>query len=251
MSICSYTQTYSDNRKILFDFHNNDNVDIYFRNKLDRTYYVFHNSTDEYIEKICNTPYIQNIHNANVITLRNITFTESFTTMLMKIKEDGFKYVFIFQDDVFSLTTREIIDDLLDFVRTHTFDMLYVEIPNINTDKEIIYSTKHLKIYNTSSADFVNKNMYALDDGPCVANIDFLLEIYNDPNFIKIGDVWNAENYTDRKIRNGVNIQRLSTNITLFQRVCLVGQNGLDQKDVHIKLLNETHSKNELTLSKR
>jgi hypothetical protein len=93
--------------------------------------------------------------------------------------------------------------------------------------------------------------MYALDDGPCVANIDFLLEIYSDPNFIKIGDVWNAENYTNRKILNGVNIQRLSTNITLFQRVCLVGQNGLDQKDVHIKLLNETHSKNELTLSKR
>lgn len=247
MSICSYTQTYSDNRGILFDFHSKDTVDIYFRNKLDRTYYVFHNSSDEYIGKICNTPYLKNIYNVKTIILRNITFTKSFTMMLRKIKEDGFKYVFIHQDDVFSLTTREVIDDLLKFVRTHTFDMLYIEIPNINTDKEIVYSTERLKIYNTTRDDFIKKNMYALDDGPCVANIDFLLDIYNDNIFIETGDVWNAENYTDRKIRNGMNIQRLTTNIILFQRVCLVGRNGLEQKDAHIKLLNETHSKNELT----
>jgi len=249
MSICSYTQTYSDNRSILFDFHSKDTVDIYFRNKLDRTYYVFHNSSDDYIEKICNTPYIKNIHNVNVITLKNITFTESFVMMLKKIKEDGFKYVFIHQDDVFSLTTQEVIDDLLKFVRTHKFDMLYIEIPNINTNKKIVYSTERLTIYNTCSSDFIKKNRYALDDGPCVASIDFLLGIYNDPNFIKIGDVWNAENYTDRKIRNLMDIQRLTTNLILFQRVCLVGRNGLEQKDAHIKLLNDTHSKNEHTPS--
>lgn len=196
---------------------------------------------------MCNTPYIKNIHNVNIVSLRDITFTETFVTMLRKIKDDGFKYVFIHQDDVFSLTTAEIIDDLLNFVKTHTFDMLYIEFPNINTATNIIYSTDRLKIYDTSSSDFVKKNMYALDDGPCVANIDFLLSIYDDNRFITAGDVWSAENYTNSKILNGPSIQRLTTNITLFQRVCLVGRNGLEQKDAHIKLLNETHSKNELT----
>lgn len=51
--ICSYTQTYSNNRDELFYFHNKDKVDLNFRNKLDKNYYIFHNSPENYKLYIC------------------------------------------------------------------------------------------------------------------------------------------------------------------------------------------------------
>ena len=61
--LCSFTQTYSDNRSILFEYHNKDKVDIKFRNKLDKNYYVFHNSSENYIKNMCKQSYFKEINN--------------------------------------------------------------------------------------------------------------------------------------------------------------------------------------------
>ena len=61
--LCSFTQTYSNNRNELFYYHNKDKTDIYFRNKLDKNYYIFHNSPHNYIEHIIGNDYFKKIKN--------------------------------------------------------------------------------------------------------------------------------------------------------------------------------------------
>lgn len=123
--------------------------------------------------------------------------------------------MFFLQDDVFSLVNEKVIDELLDFVKNNTFDMLNIEVPNINIHTSIIYSNNNIKIYNTTSDDFVNKKLWAFDDGPYVANIDFLINKIYDINYFQFYDIWKAEGYLNQKITNN-KIQRLTSNISFF-----------------------------------
>ena len=221
--IASYTQTYSDNRSELFDFHNKDKNDIYFRNKLDKNYYVFHNCSDEYKNIITKYPYFG--FNPEFISYNNICYTQSFIETLFKCKKDGVKYLFFLQDDVFCLQNQKVIDELLLFVKNNTFDMLQLErsTPEIKTDK--IYSNNDtLKIYDTTSDDYVNSGCWAYDDAPYVANIDFLLNVLYDNTFLNLYDVWRAEIYLNEKVKTN-KIQRLTTNFCIFKRFAIVGRN--------------------------
>jgi len=228
--ICSYTQTYSDNREQLYEFHNKDTVDIKFRNKLAINYYAFHNSPDNYREKIVNDKYLSEIKNKEILIYNNISYTQSFINTLLKIKNDGYKYMFFLQDDVFCVTNDELIQNMLNYVNNNIFDMLNIETTNINTESPIIYSKDSLKIYNTTSEDFKNKDLWAFDDGPYIANVDFLLDKIYDNIFISKCDVWEAEHYLNNKIINN-KIQRLSTNNIMFQRINVVGPNSWGRVD--------------------
>jgi hypothetical protein len=221
---CSFTQTYSNNRDELFYYHNRDKTDIYFRSKLNKNYYVFHNSPESYKEKITQNNYFKDIKNIDFVSYENINYTQSLYNSLQNIKQDGYKYVFFLQDDAFSFTTENIIDELLDFVNNNSFDMLNLEKLDINLEAPIIYSNNHLKVYNTTSDDFKNKNLWAFDDGPYVANIDFLINDLYDSIYFSKKDIWNGERYLNDKITNN-KIQRLSTNINIFERVTLIGAN--------------------------
>ena len=223
--IASFTQTYSDNRTELFEFHNKDKSDIYFRNKLDANYYAFHNSPSEYIKTILEYSYFKSLNNIQYIYYNNISYTKSFFETLQKLKIDGVKYMVFLQDDVFSQVDIEFIDEL--FVKNNTFDMLNIEVSfsfSNDYEKSSIYSGKKLTIYETTSDDFSHKQLWAFDDGPYIANIDFLLEhIYDDVYFSK-DDIWGAECYINEKIYQN-KIQRLSCNIGAFHRVSIVGPN--------------------------
>jgi hypothetical protein len=62
--------------------------------------------------------------------------------------------------------------------------MLNLEDININEEKQVIFSSEHLKIYNTITDDFRKKGYWSFDDGPYVANVDFLLDkIYDETYF--------------------------------------------------------------------
>ena len=224
--IASFTQTYSDNRTVLFEFHNKDHTDIYFRNKLDINYYAFHNSPSEYVQNILEYPYFKSLNNIHYIYYNNITYTKSFFETLQKLKMDGVKYMCFLQDDVFSQVGKEFIDELLFFVKNNTFDMLNIEVSfsKDDTEKPYIYCGNQLIIYETTSEDFSNKQLWAFDDGPYIANIDFLLEcVYDDVYFAK-ECIWGAECYINEKIYQN-KIQRLSCNIVSFHRVSIVGPN--------------------------
>lgn len=236
-SIASFTQTYSNNRQLLYDYHNKDIVDINFRNKLDKNYYVFHNSNDSYIQHIINCDYMKKIKNLIEIKYNNMSYTQTFYQTLNKCKADGIKYIFFLQDDVFSQVSDKIIDELMIFIKNNTFDMLNIEVDNININAPIIYSNDNIKIYNTTSDDFKNKGLWAFDDGPYVANIEFLLNSIYDANYFSKNDIWNAENYLNNKITNS-KIQRLTCNISLFRRYGIVGPNAWNSTNELI-LLNK------------
>ena len=246
--ICSFTQTYSNNRNELFYYHNKDKTDIYFRNKLDKNYYAFHNSPQAYKEMIMKNNYFNEIKNLDVIIYDNISYTKSFYKTLIKIKEEGFKYILFLQDDAFCLTNKEFVDELLDFLKKNSFNMINIEYSNINNNKNIIYSNKNLKIYNTTSDDFKNKKnehkniyMWALDDSPYIANIDFLLQSVYDDIYFNKNDIWNAELYIKEKI-NKNQIERLTTNISYYERIGLVGPNK-GPVNIHREKLNNTFDK--------
>ncbi len=235
--ICSFTQTYSNNRSELFTYHNKDNTDIYFRNKLNKNYYVFHNSEQNYIKEICNGKYLKSLNKTEIITYNNISYTETLLKTLKKCKMDGVKYLFFLQDDVFCAVKNKIIDELLDFIKYNKFDMLNIEADNINPEAKILYSSDNLKIYDTTSDDFKNKKLWAFDDGPYVANVDFLLNILYDKMYFSKNDIWSAEQYLNDKITNN-KIQRLTCNVSLFKRIGIVGPNAWNRVN-ELKLLNE------------
>ena len=222
--ICSFTQTYSNNRNELFEFHNKDNVDINFRNKLDKNYYIFHNSPESYRQYICQNNYFKKINNNLIISYNNMYYTQTVFETLKKCKIDGIKYIFFLQDDVFSLVNDNIIDELLLFIKNNDFDMLNIERSNVNIEAPIIYSHDNLKIYDTTSDDFVKQNFWAFDDGPYVANIDFLINLY-DNIFLSQKNIWPAEIYLMQKVKNN-KIQRLTANISIFKRFGIVGPNS-------------------------
>lgn len=237
---CSFTQTYSNNRNELFEYHNKDKTDIYFRNKLDKNYYIFHNSPHPYREKIIKNNYFNNIKNIEIISYDNISYTHSFYNTLRKIKEDGYKYMFFLQDDVFSLVNEKLIDELLEFVKNNTFYMLNIEASDINTEAPVIFSNDNIKIYNTTSDDFKKKKLWAFDDGPYVANVDFLINVIYDRFFFSKNDIWNAERYLNQKYTNN-KIQRLTTNIRFFERTGIVGPNTWNKVN-EINKLNKMFS---------
>lgn len=222
--ICSFTQTYSDGREELFNFHDNDNVDLYFRNKLDDNFYVFHNCSENYINKIENKKYLNSISKKQIISLNNITYTESVLKTLSLIKAKGFKYIIFLQDDVFCMVDNETIDNLLLFIENNNFNMLNIEYNNINNEKEIISKQSSINVYNTNSIDFTKKNFWAMDDSPFVANVDFLMSVIYDNTYFSLNDIWTAEAYMNSKIWKNP-VQRLSTNISFFIRVNIVGRN--------------------------
>jgi len=229
--ICSFTQTYSNNRRELFHYHNKDKSDIYFRNKLDKNYYVFHNSSTEYkVDIINNNKYFDEVKNMEIISYDNISYTHSFYNTLMKIKQDGFKYIFFLQDDVFSLVNESRMNELLDFVKNNTFDMLNIESINANTNADILYSSDDVKIYDTTSDDFKNNGWWAFDDGPYVANVDYLLSHVYDMTFFSQNDIWTAERYLNEKIGHN-KIQRLTANTSFFRRIGIVGPNAWTRAD--------------------
>ena len=238
--ICAFTQTYSSDRQELFDYHDKAEVDIRFRNKLDGNYYAFHNSNETYKTRMCARPYFRSIERMTILTYNDMTYPRSLLLTLIKCRNDGVKYLFFLQDDVFSLVDDKVMDELLYFVRNTEFDMLNIDVNDVNTSAPVIYSAEKLKIYNTTSVDFVNSKMWAFDDGPYVARVDFLIKTLYDSTYFSMNDIWTAEVYLNRKI-HGRPIQRLSTNLNIFRRFNIVGRN-LD-REFNLDWLNRIFGK--------
>lgn len=227
--ICSYTQTYSDNRVELCEFHNKDRADIRFRNQLDNNYFVFHNSTDTYMNTVCEFKYFKTIEKKTILTYNDISYTQSLYKTFQRMKDDGYTYVVFLQDDVFCTADNHIVDEVLTYVRTHSFNMLNLECPDINPSAPVLYSKNEIKIYDTTSADFVSKKLWSLDDGPYVGHIDFIMNSLFDEIHLSKNDIWTAEFYIRDKV--GLNpIQRLTTNHTLFKRFDIVGPNAWNRE---------------------
>lgn len=237
--ICVFTQTYANNRQELYYYHNNDIVDILFRNNFENLY-SFHNSSNDYTKSILENNYFSELKKLKLFRYNNISYTKSFKNTLNYFVENNFEYLIFLQDDCFNLSKSVDIEELNKFIFNNDFEMLNLETTLVDLkieNKEIFYENNDFKVYNTSSEDFKNRGWYAFDDGAYVANINFLLKYVYDNNYFNIGDIWKSENYLNEKITAN-KIQRLTTNVNFYNRINIVGPNNWDRIN-NLNILND------------
>ena len=238
--ICVFTQTYSNNRHELFHYHELDQLDIDFRNNFDYNLYSFHNSDDNYINEITKFNYFNNLKNIEFINYENISYTQTFRQTLKKILNLGFDYIIFLQDDCFTTDNNIKIEEFIKFINNEDFNMLNLET-NVSVlnlkEEEIYYESNGFIVYNTNSDDFKNADLWSFDDGPYIANIKFLLDKIYDTLYFNIGDIWTAEYYLNNKISK-TKIQRLTTNISFYNRFNLVGR-SIQDRNISIERLEK------------
>jgi hypothetical protein len=228
--ICVITQTYSDNRIELFNYHNLDENDNYFRNKFDGNIYTFHNLSDEYYETLIKMDYFKNLNNLSLIRYNNISYPQTFKKTLSTLIKQGYEYVMFLQDDVFTITKDKIIyDEIYDFIQNNDFDMLNLETEylSLNTEKEILHKNSNIVVYNTDSSDYVKRGWFSFDDGPYIAKIEYIHDNIYDDYYFNYHDIWSAENYLNSKVKNII-IQRFTFNKAIYRRFNLIGPNNWD-----------------------
>jgi hypothetical protein len=105
----------------------------------------------------------------------------------------------------------------------------------LNLEHAFFKGDNKLEIFRTTSETFKENQLWAFDDGPFVANVDFLMTRIFDETYYSFGDIWRAEVYLMRKIFNS-QIERLTTNRSFFKRFDIVGRNTTNRKTHLVEL---------------
>jgi hypothetical protein len=221
--IASLTFTYGVDRLDIFKYKQKDSIDRLLRSNLDYNLYIFHNSSEEYIDNIRTTGYL-NDFKINFGQAQG-TYPQALRASLELLKDRGVKKLLFLQDDVFSVTTNEEqILDLIDFLKDT--DLNYLNLEHTFDDKNIetLSLQKTFRVLKTDTAYFRQNKRWSFDDAPYYANIDFILNDLYDETYFSYPDIWSAEWYLKAKFDNK-NILRPVTDPQLFRRVNVMGQN--------------------------
>lgn len=224
--ICTFIQTYGDERFELFDYYPNDNNLINFMNMFDTNVFSFHNSSPEYINKAKESEFFKKLKNLEFKEYHNIDYMSSFRKTLQSMLDDGYNYIFYLQDDTFTCGNEYDLTDLFEFVKTQNFNILYLEATGEDLNNQSIYYEKNdLKIYNTTTQDFFNRNGWAMDDGAHISNIQYLLDnVYTD-DYFKLTSIHDGEGFLNRKFSK-FKMERLTTNLRIVRRYNILGPNA-------------------------
>jgi hypothetical protein len=234
--IASLTFTYGDEREDIFKYKQKDSIDKLLRSELDYNLYIFHNSSEKYIENIRSTGYLNDFK----IKFGSIsgTYPQALKIALQLLKDKGVKKLLFLQDDVFSVTSDvEQLYDLINFVKKT--DLNYLNLEQAFDDKsiEILSKQKTFKIFNTNTDFFKQRKLWSFDDGPYYASMDFILNELYDETYFSYPDIWSAEWYLKYKFDNK-NILRPVTDTTFFRRVNFLGKNDWN-KESELIFLNK------------
>ena len=114
--LATFTQTYGDNRNIIYSGKNLDIGDIFIRKNIPINFYSFHNTQNK--GSILSNNYFKEI-NFNIIEYNNINFPETLKQTLHYLKKQNIKKVLLLQDDVFcSIQDISLLKDFLDVLNT-------------------------------------------------------------------------------------------------------------------------------------
>jgi hypothetical protein len=240
--ICAFSQTYGNSRNELYRYLTNNKLSIDFRNEFDLNIYSFHNSDRDYIDTVKNKKYFQKLKNLEFKEYNDIGYTQVIRDVLYELLERGYEYFFYLQDDSFTCGIEYDFSDLIEFIKTNDFNILYLEATGKELNNETIYYEKNdLKIYNTTTQDFFNRNGWAIDDGAQIGKISYLLEHVYDDEYFSIGCIQKGESFLNSKISK-LKLERLTTNIKLYRRYSIVGPNAQWDEEGERKMLNERFS---------
>ena len=238
--IASLTFTYGTNRTPVYEYKSNDEMDRAFRQKLDLNLYVFHNTEDTFVNEVKNKDYFKD-YNLQYASIYG-TYPAALKTALLFLKQQNIKKIIFLQDDVFScIKDKKTYDDLLNFLKTTSLNYLNLEDSIKENTPTPLLTTDSFDVYDITTEYYVRKNVWAFDDSPYFADIDFALnEIYDDTYF-SYPDIWSAEHYLNAKFHHKT-IHRPLTNKQFFRRVNFIGQNDWN-KENELKFLNENFLK--------
>ena len=226
--LATFTQTYGDNRNIIYSGKNLDIGDIFIRKNIPINFYSFHNTQNK--GSILSNNYFKEI-NFNIIEYNNINFPETLKQTLHYLKKQNIKKVLLLQDDVFcSIQDISLLKDFLDVLNTD-YECLNLELSFdfINSKQNLIRNINKINntftVHEVYTHDYKPTGFFPFDDGPCLASVDFLLnEVYDDDYFAH-DNIWDAENYLNRKFCKREKILRPVLNIPVYRRYNIVGKN--------------------------
>ena len=238
-TICSFTQTYNNNRNIIYKFKQYDDTDNYFRNKLNHNIYSFHGVDESTTQKILNNSFLKRTQFEIFRYPFNISYTQTYKQSLLNIKDKGYSYILFLQDDVFTVNqSKQDWDDLFHIVQTERFNLLNLETVYKSPENyNILFHRGNVKIYDTVTS--TTEREYLFGDFPFIANIDYLLSEIYDEEFFN-GDFSSAEYYLSYRLKS---IPCYSCNFKFYERHNLCGQSNKEMFDTNILKMEQKYNK--------
>jgi len=231
----SFCQTYGPDRKLLLEIKNRDKKLIEFLKEFDINIFSFHNCSDDLVTWFINN---NNIPNLKIFKNNNITYTDCIKRLLKTLKLLNAEYFFFYQDDTFSCDTDDInMKEVANFIFNERDIILALfSDSDVHEQASVYAELSNIKIYNTTTADFVKCNHWSFDDSPYVCTTNYLTTIY-DQNYLTYPDIWSAEHYLNSKFKQQI-IKRLTTNKNIFRNHNFLGPNNWN-KEAEIKILTD------------
>jgi len=228
----SFFQTYGD-RLCLLKARERDFLFLKFLKEFDNNILSLHNVSDRVRKYVFNSSTYSNFQ---IIENNDITYTQCIQKLVNYLNESKVEKFLFYQDDTFSheLTEEnftEFVDSVINTTFTHyniSYKLDYLKYQPGSTwtgiNKEIILNNKLFKIYNTTTKDFANSGLWAMDDSSFICDLHTLNNIY-DNNYTNMGnDIWSAEHYLKNKFTN-INYQRLVSDISFVKNYNIIGPN--------------------------
>lgn len=227
--IGSLTFTYGDKRFELVEYKSKDLSDKHFRNLLDLNLYLFHNSSEEYCERVKKSKHLEGFK----FTFGAITgnYPAALKSSLLKLKEKGLKKLFFIQDDAFSgLTNTHIYNDLVNFAKHTTLPYFCIEHHDESGRSDVLQSANSFNVLNITTKWFEDQGWWSWDDGCYCADIDFAINSLYDNDYFSYPDIWSAEHYLRCKFAN-TNTIRPICDKQFFRRTNIVGANSWNREN--------------------
>ena len=175
--IAYFSQTYANNRQILFDTLYKDKYTQYWIQSCDFIVFSFHNSSEQFVEY--NTQILKQIFKNKQIFFLNhkyITYTGSIRRSFKFIKEElKADYILFNQDDSFCTH--------LNFQDIDKIFQIYQNIPYLNLEyniKNLHKNIEHtifdqIKIYKSTTLDFLESDNWSFDDSCYIGNLHYII----------------------------------------------------------------------------
>ena len=245
-NIGSFTQTYGNDREVLWRLRSENVLDHKIRNRFKINLFSFHNSDDDFVDRISNKYIFPYYNNQVIIKQKNNQYTDCVKNAIDLFVKNNVENFFFAQDDGFCISPSE------DFL-TGAFDMFFEnnmkhlhldnECKQVESccDKNVFYSKNGLKIwYNDLSRTSDKLRQCCMNDSPFIANIDFLKKYIYDEGYFRCGRFEPAEAYIYTKIHKDP-IERYQVETPLWHNINIVGPNSMKHY-THEHIVNELFS---------
>jgi len=238
--LVSFTQTYGNARRILYNAYSKDKQMIKFKSLFDINLHAFHNCSKEtidYYKKVNEVP------NSEYIYFNDISYGECIAELKKKLNELNCTHFFFSQDDSFSVDDEEVdYEGILEYVKKH--DKNFMLNLSYNPERTFIGAECNseyedhgtFKVYHTTTFDYKKFNHWAMNDEPYIATIDIINKLY-DETYVKKGDIWSCEYYLTEKYEKE-ELERYMLNKMLFNNYNIVGRFTGSSRHFYTRLKN-------------